>query len=199
MSRTILQRRVLRPIGLRDVVLGVPLVRAPHFGARAISAIPTVAQPSFWKSMIPKPLRRSSDETLEKKPKSKEWNPATFFIVIFLLIGSMSINMIALKKDFATFMRQSDVRIGLLREVVEKIQRGEKVDVEKVLGTGDPEKEAEWEQVLKEIEKDEAARNQKKKQPEPAAAPSPKAVAAPIRIPEEAEQQTSKPSSASFF
>jgi hypothetical protein len=42
-------------------------------------------------------------------------------------------------------MRQSDVRIGLLREVVEKLQRGEKVDVEQVLGTGDPEKELEWE------------------------------------------------------
>jgi hypothetical protein len=43
-------------------------------------------------------------------------------------------------------MRQSDVRIGLLREVVEKLQRGEKVDVEKVLGTGDKEKELEWEE-----------------------------------------------------
>jgi len=75
----------------------------------------------------------------------KEWNPATFFIIIFLLIGSMSINMIALKKGFETYSRQTDVRIGLLREVVEKLQRGEKVDVEKVLGTGVPEKEAEWE------------------------------------------------------
>jgi hypothetical protein len=85
---------------------------------------------------------------LGNKPKSKEWNPATFFIIIFLFIGSMSIQMIALKKDFATFTRQSDVRIGLLREVVEKLQRGEKVDVEKVLGTGDPERELEWEEGL---------------------------------------------------
>lgn len=76
---------------------------------------------------------------------AEEWNPATFFIIIFLLIGSMSINMIALKKGFETFVRQSDVRIGLLREVVEKLQKGEKVDVERVLGTGIPEKEAEWE------------------------------------------------------
>jgi hypothetical protein len=79
-------------------------------------------------------------------PKSKDWNPATFYIVIFLLIGSMSIQMIALKKEFATFMRQSDVRIGLLREVIEKIQKGEKVDVERVLGTGDAEQEQHWDE-----------------------------------------------------
>lgn len=92
--------------------------------------------------MIPKPLRRNAAK--DGKPRSKEWNPATFFIVIFLLIGSMAIQMISLKKDFAAFTRQSDVRIGLLREVVEKLQRGEEVDVEKALGTGDPEKEIEW-------------------------------------------------------
>ena len=57
----------------------------------------------------------------------------------------MSIQMITLRKDFTTFMRQADVRIGLLREVVEKLQRGENVDVEQVLGTGDPDKELEWE------------------------------------------------------
>lgn len=38
------------------------------------------------------------------------------------------------------------MRIGKLREVIEKIQRGEKVDVEKALGTGDAEREAEWEE-----------------------------------------------------
>ena len=107
--------------------------------------MPTVAQPSFWTSLIPKPFRKSS-QGAEKKPKSREWNPATFYIIIFLLIGSNAIQMIALRRDFATFMRQSDVRIGLLREVVEKIQKGEKVDVERVLGTGDPQKEKDWEE-----------------------------------------------------
>lgn len=99
--------------------------------------------------MIPKPLRsknRVTDPSAPQKVKSKEWNPATFFIIIFLLIGSMSIQMISLRKNFEAFMRRSDVRIGLLREVVEKIQNGENVDVEKVLGAGDPEREAEWEE-----------------------------------------------------
>ncbi|KAJ9132196.1 hypothetical protein NKR19_g9386 [Coniochaeta hoffmannii] len=111
----------------------------------------------------------------------KEWNPATFFIIIFLLIGSMSINMIALKKGFETYSRQTDVRIGLLREVVEKLQRGEKVDVEKVLGTGVPEKEAEWERVLHELEREDVARSQKKKQAEPT--PSPKMEPASREVP----------------
>lgn len=66
--------------------------------------------------------------------------------------------MIALRKDFATFMRQSDVRIGLLREVVEKLQKGEDVDVEKVLGTGDAEKELEWEQGLSSSETETSGR-----------------------------------------
>jgi hypothetical protein len=96
--------------------------------------------------MVPKPFRKSSDPGAAKNVRSKDWNPATFFIVIFLFIGSMSIQQIALKKSFETFTRQSDVRIGLLREVVEKLQKGEEVDVEKVLGTGDAQKEVEWQQ-----------------------------------------------------
>lgn len=100
------------------------------------------------------------------------------------MIGSMSIQMISLRKNFEAFMRRSDVRIGLLREVVEKLQNGEQVDVEKVLGTGDAEREAEWEEgrfkpattwfglvmltwcvVINEIEKDNATKNQKKQNP----------------------------------
>lgn len=77
---------------------------------------------------------------------NQQWNPATFFIVIFLFIGSMSIQMIALRNSFQRYMRQSTLRLGQLREVVERIQRGEKVDVEKALGTGDPKKEADWEE-----------------------------------------------------
>jgi hypothetical protein len=108
---------------------------------------------SFWKSLVPKPLRdRSLTWRAWRRGKTakvqKDWNPATFFIFIFLLIGSMSIQMISLKRDFSTFMRQSDVRIGLLREVVEKLQRGEDVDVERALGTGDAEREQLWEQGL---------------------------------------------------
>lgn len=52
--------------------------------------------------------------------------------------------MIALKKDFANFNRRLDSKIALLKEVIERVQRGEKVDVEGILGSGDEEKEREW-------------------------------------------------------
>lgn len=58
----------------------------------------------------------------------------------------MSIQMIALRNSFDRYMRQSEVRIGQLREVVERIQAGEQVDVEKALGTGDAKREADWEE-----------------------------------------------------
>lgn len=172
---------------------------------RALSTVPRIAETSFWKSLIPKPWRRENRPVRDPKaPKqswlSKEWNPATFFIIIFLLIGSMSIQMISLRNKFDAHTRRSEVRIGLLREVVERLQKGEQVDVEGVLGSGDSEKEAIWEEgqlssvwcrsnavltcatVLNEIEKDAAVRNQKKqdksKSPEPAPPAPPTAESA---------------------
>ncbi|PSR75366.1 hypothetical protein BD289DRAFT_345179, partial [Coniella lustricola] len=140
---------------------------------RALSTVPRIAEVSFWKSLVPKFMRRdttsSQNSQLSKASKTKqswfakEWNPATFFVIIFLLIGSMSIQMISLRKNFDAFTRRSDVRIGLLREVVERLQNGQEVDVEKVLGSGDPEKEAAWQEVLDEIEKDTAIREKKNK------------------------------------
>lgn len=97
--------------------------------------------------MIPKFIRnRGSKETKPYKPKSKEWNPASFYIIIFILIGSQAIRMIALKNEYAAYTRSTDAKIRLLREVIERVNNGEKVDVEKLLGTGDEAKEREWEE-----------------------------------------------------
>lgn len=179
-------KRVLQTPGslLRSSIAARSTIRASPT-TRTISAVPRIASSSFWKSMIPKPLRRENrsvpDSTAPKKSwLSGEWNPATFFGIIFLLIGSMSIQMIWLRKTFDTHTRRSDVRIGLLREVVEKLQKGEQVDVEQALGSGDPDKEAMWDEgksdgephepgmavltfvtVLADIEKESASRNQK--------------------------------------
>ncbi|KAH8169752.1 hypothetical protein LIA77_10296 [Sarocladium implicatum] len=132
--------------------------------ARSYSSAPaSVVDAGFWKSLVPKFLRKENREELRAR-RSKDWNPATFFIVIFLCIGSMSIQMITLRNSFEKHMRQTEVRIGLLREVVEKIQRGEAVDVEKALGTGEPKKEADWEEMLKQIEKEDAARKASKQE-----------------------------------
>jgi hypothetical protein len=94
--------------------------------------------------MIPSFLRKKP--TTSAKLWSKEWNPATFFIVIFMLIGSQAIQMIALRHEYENFSRNADARIALLKEVIERVQRGEKVDVEGLLGTGNKEKEKEWEE-----------------------------------------------------
>ena len=52
-------------------------------------------------------------------------------------------------------MRKADLKLAKLREVVEKLQRGEEVDVEKALGTGDELQEREWEDALRELESEE--------------------------------------------
>ena len=139
MIRLPLKRALLAPTALRAITT---TARAAH---SASAVVPRVARPAFWKSIVPKFLRPGEKG---RKRRSKEWNPATFFIVIFLFIGSMSVQMISLRKDFEAFTRRADVKIGLLREVVEKLQRGEEVDVEKELGAGDEEREQAWENGL---------------------------------------------------
>ncbi|KAH7360681.1 hypothetical protein BKA65DRAFT_391731 [Rhexocercosporidium sp. MPI-PUGE-AT-0058] len=162
MNVTMLRRILLAPPTLRAAL--VPFPRTLPSFARPYSATPSITSTSFWISLIPKPLRKSSPTAaLKKKVRSKEWNPATFFIVIFLLIGSMSIQMIALRNDFAAFSRRADARIGLLKEIIERIQKGEEVDVEGLLGTGDAVREKEWEEVLQEIEKEDQAWEQSRK------------------------------------
>nr|POF09103.1 hypothetical protein CFP56_76445 [Quercus suber] len=60
--------------------------------------------------------------------------------------------MIGLRREMLNFSRQTDARLALLREVVQKVKNGEPVDVRRVLGTGDEKHEAEWEEVVKELE-----------------------------------------------
>lgn len=56
--------------------------------------------------------------------------------------------MIALRNSFAAFSRRADAKISLLKEVIERIQQGEEVDVEGLLGTGDAKREKEWEEGM---------------------------------------------------
>lgn len=109
-------------------------------------SLPRVAQPSLWHSFVPKFLRKSEGRAHPTKvQRSKEWNPATFYIVMFMLIGSNAIQMIALRNQTTNFNRNTDAKISLLKEVIGRVQRGEDVDVEGLLGTGDKAKEREWE------------------------------------------------------
>lgn len=63
---------------------------------------------------------------------------------MFLLIGSMPIQMIATKNEHATFTRKADTKIALLKDVIERVQRGEQVDVAGLLGKGNKQQEDEW-------------------------------------------------------
>jgi hypothetical protein len=111
---------------------------------RHASTIPRVAEPSIWRSLVPKYFRDRSVK--RSRSKSKQWNPANFFIIMFILIGSQSIQQIALRNGYAAFNRQADARIRQLRDVLDKLNRGEDVDVAAALGTGDPDSEKEWEE-----------------------------------------------------
>ncbi|KAH8423606.1 DUF5321 domain-containing protein [Aspergillus melleus] len=126
--------------------------------------MPRLAQRSVWTSLIPRFLReRSPKDPKSESPKSKEWNPASFYIIIFILIGSQAIRMIALKNDYKAYTRTTDAKILLLREVIERVKNGEEVDVEKLLGTGDAAKEREWDEVLREIEAEDSLWHRKNK------------------------------------
>ena len=126
------------------------LVNASHLQycrtyATSTEHLPRVAQPSVWHSIIPKAFRSPESSRVPAKPqRTKEWNPATFFICVFLLIGSNAIQMLTLKNEYSSFSRKADAKIKLLKDVLDSVQRGENVDVEKVLGTGDEEQEQEW-------------------------------------------------------
>ncbi|KAJ5722055.1 hypothetical protein N7488_000090 [Penicillium malachiteum] len=122
-------------------------------------SLPKIADTSVWTSMIPRFIRERKSRPSKK---SKEWNPATFYIVMFTLIGSQAIRMLSLKNGYATYTRSVDAKIELLRGVIERIQSGEKVDVEKLLGTGDEAKEREWEEVLREIEQEDSLWQQRR-------------------------------------
>lgn len=118
---------------------------SPHPRAVPVGTTPRFTQPSVWTSLIPKYLRGDSQKIPKvRSTKSKEWNPATFYIVVFLLIGSNAIQMIALKHEFLTFSRKAEARLNLLREVIRRLQAGEEVDIAGALGTGDDMQEKEW-------------------------------------------------------
>lgn len=52
--------------------------------------------------------------------------------------------MLWLKRDRMHDMRRAEAKLGILREVIERVKAGEDVDVEKMLGTGVESEEKEW-------------------------------------------------------
>lgn len=71
-----------------------------------------------------------------------------------LLVGSESINIIALRHDRIAYIRRTDARIRALREVIEKVQAGEwKADGPEVkrafkIGQEGPDGEINWQEGI---------------------------------------------------
>ncbi|KAF2691495.1 hypothetical protein K458DRAFT_425444 [Lentithecium fluviatile CBS 122367] len=162
-SRTLLRQLLRTPHAYRTMMTTSlrPQTRAfallsPQLSHPRHLTVPRLLQPSFWASMIPQPLKGRP-----QKP-SRESNPATPFIVLGLLVGSQAIQMLWLKQERARDLRRAEAKIGILKEVIERVQAGEEVDVEKVLGSGDEVEEGEWAAVLKDIEEEELLFQSKK-------------------------------------
>jgi len=131
---------------------------APPLPHSRFLSIPRIVQPSFWASLIPKPLKTRSEQ-----PRRKEWNPATPYIILGLLVGSQAIQILWLKQERAHNLRRAEAKLGVLREAIERVQKGEDVSVEAALGTGNEADEREWAEVLKDIQNEEALFQSKKK------------------------------------
>ncbi|KAL9065123.1 MAG: hypothetical protein Q9157_007586 [Trypethelium eluteriae] len=85
--------------------------------------------------------------------------------------GSQAIQIIALKREHFNYTLRVDAHIAKLKEVIGRVQKGEDVDVRKELGTGDARREKEWEEVMKEVAKeDEVFAKRKRKREEKARA-----------------------------
>ncbi|KAI1936560.1 hypothetical protein LOZ66_004536 [Ophidiomyces ophidiicola] len=74
---------------------------------------------------------------------------------MFILVGSQALRVVQIKNDHGNYVRSTEAKIRLLREVIERLQRGEDVDVRKLLGTGDEIAEREWEEAIREISQEE--------------------------------------------
>ncbi|EME87957.1 uncharacterized protein MYCFIDRAFT_213086 [Pseudocercospora fijiensis CIRAD86] len=120
--------------------------------------MPRIATTSFWTSLVPRFLRRSTseEEATERARRrdvgAEERRAGIILLVLGIVVGSNAINIISLRREMLNFSRQTDAKLDLLRGVVSRVRNGEEFDVKKALGTGDPEQEKEWAQVMEELE-----------------------------------------------
>ena len=130
------------------------------------SSVFPIFQPAFWRSILPKRSRLRPDSS--QSPSRPHWlrNPATHVIILSLLAGSQAIQILTLKRDQLNHSLRTDAHIAKLREVIGRVQRGEDVDVKKELGTGDEKREKEWEEVMREVAREDEifARRRRKRE-----------------------------------
>src|SRR5690349_7158416 len=80
-----------------------------RYASSRSSFVPRLAEGSIWESIIPKGIRDRWNG-VDKLGKKKAVNPATYFIWIYLLIGSQAIRIMGVQTDFNTYMRKADIK-----------------------------------------------------------------------------------------
>ncbi|KIW23495.1 uncharacterized protein PV07_11688 [Cladophialophora immunda] len=159
---SVAQTRLLRTNLLSPAQSRLHWLRRSRHTSSQERHLPRIAQTSIWDSIIPRAFR-GRPKPREQSMQNKPTNPATYFIWIYILIGSQAIRIMGVKNEFTTFSRRADHKIEKLREVVTRLQNGEEVDVEKILGTGDEKQEREWEEVLEELQREDRVWQSNKK------------------------------------
>jgi hypothetical protein len=93
---------------------------------------------------------------------AEERRNGLIFLFLGIVVGSNAIHIITLKREMLVFSRQTDARLALLREVIGRVKSGEEFDVRKALGTGEPDSEKQWEEVIRELERADMLQGQLK-------------------------------------
>ncbi|QSL64534.1 hypothetical protein MERGE_001835 [Pneumocystis wakefieldiae] len=96
-------------------------------------------------------MTRSTINKEDTKLIKKKINSNIIFIVFFFIIGSQANSILSIKQEFNEFEAQIDAKISHLRDLIDRIQRGENIDISKELGTGIEEKEKEWSKVIEQV------------------------------------------------
>lgn len=129
------------------------VIRSQFVRHSTSTSLPRVLQPSLWESVIPRALRRSpSTDASSPWPESRIRrffaHPSTRLIILAVLTGSQAIQLLSIKQEIAEKRRIADAQLDKLRDVIERVMAGETVDVKELLGTGKPEEEEKWKEVL---------------------------------------------------
>ena len=95
----------------------------------------SVLHSSFWASLLPRRFRLGA-AAAQPAVLSHRRQEATSFVVLSMFVGSMAIHQLTARREAETFARKSARRVAQLKDVVDRLQRGEQVDMVAALGSG---------------------------------------------------------------
>ncbi|KAK7206942.1 hypothetical protein BZA70DRAFT_119581 [Myxozyma melibiosi] len=84
------------------------------------------------------------------------WNWVWGYVILLALVGSANINIMRQKHVYTELERTYGKKISALERVIEKLKAGKEVDIAEELGTGIPQHEHEWTDLLASLEEQES-------------------------------------------